>query len=408
MSRFRSGLIAFCLALLFCFGAGHATQLTTTKAGSASFNSSGFGFKSPISVEDTLVGNNPAITAEDVNNFIVQLQYTDNRFKTVGNGGHVQDAQGDDIRPYSDSTCLTAITGYEKQFYDGSAGKIVINVKRNLSHTADTVFYLCYGKASLTTDGTSLSGTYGDAGYISVYHFEDAGGGTLNRNDAFGSRNSTGTTGTVGFTSSGLFGGAATVGEATGTSKIDWPASYYLASLSSAVVEVWIKTSETRVAALAYPYAESSNVGAQYFQMWANGSLATYNGGAFALKASDAVNTDVKLNTAINNGAWHALTLYGAVVDASTYGMNFTIDAADTTNTNYIGANRSTNHTYTGTPDGGSTGYGFTAVTIDEMRLGNSATRGGGVSDPRQWVWTLNNNGQNPTTFAVLGTEGTP
>jgi len=375
------------------------TLLGVSDAGSAP---DVFLYYSPVVVDHTKVGSGACCTAEDVNHFIVQLDYTDDRFKTLANGGHVADAQGDDIRPYSD-TCTTPITGYEKQLYDGTTGHVIVNVKRDLSHTVDTTFYLCHDNPTKTTDASDASGTYSAAGYISVYHFENSGG-SLNINDALGARNGVSITGTVGVTSStgGKFGAAAT--PTGGTSYVVFPSTWYLANLSSNTVDVLIKTSASR--AITYPYNESSDGGGQQYTFGFNISTSGYHCCQNLIKASDLAATDIKLDTSVNDGAWHLLTKYNINVDASHVSLNLTLDDGQTNTVTFTqNTGVGSNHVFTGTPDPSSSGYGSTADTIDELWLGNSATRNSAVSDPRQWVWTRNKNVLDATTFAVLGTE---
>src|SRR5882724_10595290 len=81
------------------------------------------GYYSPVTVNS---GQVPSTQTD----YPVRIFQTNARFKTVGNGGHVQNANGYDIRPYSDTGCSSAITGYELAFYDGAAGTVEMYVKR--------------------------------------------------------------------------------------------------------------------------------------------------------------------------------------------------------------------------------------------------------------------------------------
>jgi len=62
------------------------TLLGVSDAGSAP---DVFLYYSPVVVDHTKVGSGACCTAEDVNHFIVQLDYTDDRFKTLANGGPI-------------------------------------------------------------------------------------------------------------------------------------------------------------------------------------------------------------------------------------------------------------------------------------------------------------------------------
>src|SRR5215468_208172 len=78
-----------------------------------------FGYYTDFSVDFNKVPNT------DQSNFAVLINTTDNRFKTTGNGGHVQDPNGFDLRPYSDTGLTTSYT-YQLEFYSASTGQVVM------------------------------------------------------------------------------------------------------------------------------------------------------------------------------------------------------------------------------------------------------------------------------------------
>lgn len=87
--------------------------------------------------------------------FPFAIDWTDNVLKQTGGGGQVTDAQGDDIRPYSNSDCATGALTYQRLFYDGTAGRIYMRVKS--TGGVGYTIYLCVGDATVTTDGSSTS-----------------------------------------------------------------------------------------------------------------------------------------------------------------------------------------------------------------------------------------------------------
>lgn len=102
-------------------------------------------------------------------NGVIQAADLDLRF--TGSGGHVANVDGDDIRPYADAAHTTPLD-YEKVYYDGSLGQLIMWVRvPTMSHSVDPVIYLFYGDASLNTDG-SVRTTW-NANYKGVYHFGD-------------------------------------------------------------------------------------------------------------------------------------------------------------------------------------------------------------------------------------------
>src|ERR1043166_9148404 len=116
-----------------------------------------FSFYSPVTVQS---GQVPSTQT----NFPMLVSYTDNRLKSVANGGHCQTPF--DIRPYSDSSLTTALT-FESVFYSASTGQVEMWVK--IPSIADgSIVYLAYGDASLSSDGSSSS-TW-DSHFKGVWH----------------------------------------------------------------------------------------------------------------------------------------------------------------------------------------------------------------------------------------------
>ena len=106
-----------------------------------------FGYYSPVTV-------NAAQVPSAQTNFPMLVSYTDARLKTVGNGGHVQNANGYDIRPY-DGIGGSAMT-FELERYNASTGEVIMWV---LVPSCDvgSIVYLYYGDATISTNGSSTS-----------------------------------------------------------------------------------------------------------------------------------------------------------------------------------------------------------------------------------------------------------
>lgn len=139
-----------------------------------------FAFSSSVTIDFTKCGGS------DSANFPVLFNTIDNRFKTVGNGGHVQNASGFDVRPYADSG-LTSALSYELERFNATTGEVIMWVKLpTVSHTVNTVFYMAYGDATISTDGSSAANTFSSS-FSAVWHLKD--GTTLSANDALGSFN---------------------------------------------------------------------------------------------------------------------------------------------------------------------------------------------------------------------------
>lgn len=139
------------------------------------------------------------------------VQAADADLKTIANGGFVTSASGYDIRPYADSALTTPLT-FELSFYEATTGKLVMYVKiPTLSASVDTVIYLAFGDAGITTDGSSTS-TWNSA-YKIVAHLPD--GTTLDLTNSTSS----------GITLSKGSGCTATSGEINGGAAFDGSAA---------------------------------------------------------------------------------------------------------------------------------------------------------------------------------------
>ena len=126
-----------------------------------------FGYYKSVTIDHTQCG------ASNSTNFPVTIWVTDADFKTVGNGGKVQNSSGFDIRPYADSALTTALT-YElvPSTYVASTGAFEMHVKiPTVDHSTNTVFYMGLGNAALNTDGSS-TGTW-ISSYLTVWHMPD-------------------------------------------------------------------------------------------------------------------------------------------------------------------------------------------------------------------------------------------
>jgi hypothetical protein len=124
-------------------------------------------------------------------NFTVLVSQTILNLKSTGNGGSVTDAQGDDIVFTSDSGCTTMINWDPLESWNSSTGAIVAWVKiASVSSSSDTLFYICYGKGSITTFQGGSAGSAWDSNFTNVYHMSDNAANTTVV-DATGNSNGT-------------------------------------------------------------------------------------------------------------------------------------------------------------------------------------------------------------------------
>ncbi len=343
-------------------------QLQQPFAISPHTSASGFQYYSPLTINS---GQVPSTQTD----FPILISLTDNRLKTVGNGGHVLDAQGDDIRPYSDSGITTAITGYEKVFYDGTNGILEMWVKR--SSVADSlVTYLAYGNASLTTDGSST--TTWSNNFLGVYHLAD--GTTLNVNSSTGSNNGTNDNCTA---TTGQIDGAANF-VAASSQDISFGSGINPTAIT---MSVWVN-------AASFPNAYNTTINRETsgnqstLYVKSNGKLAIYVS-ATTLKFYDGTGS-----TTLSSSTWYYLTLtYDSSSGLIGY-VNASVDGTDTANGNLLTSP---------TPD---SVLGADNVTSGRQWNGKmDEARYASVARSANWITTEYNNQLAPATFMTLGTE---
>lgn len=108
-----------------------------------------FGYRMSITVQESQVSSGPHT------DFPFLFNTTSANLKTTGNGGHVTDAQGDDIvfRATDTTTCggtISCTLDHEIEKYDPTTGGLVPWV-RVPSINNGTVLYVYYGNSSITT-----------------------------------------------------------------------------------------------------------------------------------------------------------------------------------------------------------------------------------------------------------------
>lgn len=165
----------------------------------------GYQYYRSITVDHTKVPNT------DQTDFPLLVSVTDASLATAANGGHVQNANGYDLVFAADQAGASLLV-WEIESYDPQTGALLAWVKvPTLSHTTDTVIYLCYGNAAAGTDQSNKAGTW-DASFLAVYHLGN--GTTVDVSDATGNLNGTnnGSTAAAGIVGGGAsFGGSAYV-----------------------------------------------------------------------------------------------------------------------------------------------------------------------------------------------------
>lgn len=303
------------------------------------------------------------------------------RLKTTGNGGHVSNANGYDIRPFSDSGLTTALT-YELVFYDAATGKIEMWVKiPTLSHTSDTIIYLGYGNSSITTDGSS--NTTWDSNYLGVYHLSN--GTTLSGADS----SQSGRTGTLVNTPT------ATAGQIDGAGNFVFASSQYIDlgtgyAPTALTMSAWAKANSytnNNINAILVRNNNSTS--------WAYVSTRTISGTTKVLYELKG-NTDLQPTstpTTLTTGVWYYFTVtYDSSGGLIGY-INGAVEGTHTAN----GALATTSASTMISRDNVPGGLYWDGI-IDECRMSDAVRSA-------DWITTEYNNQVAPGTFYAVGTE---
>ena len=325
-------------------------------------------YYSPISI-------NAAQVPSTQTDFPVLVSQTDARFKSTGNGGHVANSSGFDIRPYSD-TGLTSALSYELERYNASTGEVVMWVKVGSLSSSTTPIYLGYGDTTLTTDGSSTT-TWSNS-FVDVYHVKD--GTTLSVASATGTHNGTNHSAT------------AAAGKVDGGSGHVSASSQYIDTSdittgTQVTISAWVNSTTLPAAYNAAVYKNSSNSDANGLLVKSNGKVA------WVLVATSQFFLDGTGSHTLSNGTWYFLVM----AYDSTNGLKCYVDgASDVTAAANGNWNSAGNLPWQMGRDPANSR--FWNGSLDEVRHSS-------VARSANWITTEYNNQSAPGTFETLGTE---
>lgn len=330
-------------------------------------------YYSPISI-------NAAQVPSTQTDFPVLVSQTDNRFKTTGNGGHVANSNGFDIRPYSD-TGLTAALTYELERYNASTGEVIMWVKVASLSSSTTPIYLGYGDTSLTTDGSSTA-TWSNS-FIGVYHLKD--GTTLSTVDSTGT-NTPGNGQNSPTAATGQIDGGVGLAVAS-TQYVTLGTVMHPAALT---LSAWVKaTSFTN----AYNgIIVRSNGSADFWQYYVKSNGKMYWG--VSRSAGVATVLDGTGSHTLSTATWY----YVAMTFSTGNGLIGYVNASsDASGAGGFTLQNNAVQVSIGTYAGSAASFAWDGV-IDEARVAST-------DRSANWITTEYNNQVAPGTFETLGTE---
>jgi YD repeat-containing protein len=328
-----------------------------------------YAYRRAITIDHTKVPNT------DQSNFPVLINGTYGYLALVANGGNVQNTNGYDVIFTSDSGCATKLN-HEVESYSAATGAVNYWVKVPLvSHSSDTVIYLCYGSASVTTDQSNKAGVW-DTNYKGVYHLPN--GTTLSAADSTTNANN-GTKGSSATAAAAQIGGGMILSGVNFASEHIQVTSNAGLRAGTITVSAWVKT--TDATGNRYAVTEDYSV----IRNWRLRQTATQ----FQFSTIDTAGTEIITGSATNFSlnAWHYLV---GVLDGATGTANLYVDGSNTATSSSLGAlNTDTVDMHIGQKgDGGNTWKG----ALDEVRYSN-------VARSADWIATEYNNQNLPSTF---------
>jgi RHS repeat-associated protein len=348
--------------------------LATQVPAAAQYWPDGYLYRRAITIDHTNVPNT------DQTNFAVLISGTYAFLATTANGGNVANANGYDILFASDANGLNPLP-FEQESYNPSTGAILYWVKLpSVSHTANTVFYMFYGNASISADQSTKTLVW-DTNYKGVWHLPN--GSTLSGADSTSN----------GYTLTNNNSTAATTGKVDGAASFNGSNNYLsnsslsISSGSSITISFWnYVTSSQLQAAAAFTIGASDNPNRiSAHAPWSDSTLywdfGSYSGGG-------------RISTSYSSyvGSWtHVVLEYNATNTTHSIYLNGSLAASNVNSS-------APQNTQTGIDIGAwpSSSY-YHRGSIDEFRVST-------VARSADWIATEYKNQSSPSTFYSVGT----
>jgi hypothetical protein len=365
-------------------GNSGSASVTVTVNNSVTPPNNGYSYQRSIAIAHGRVPNTDQI------NFPVLIQGVYPYLATITNGGRVQNANGYDIIFTSDSAG-TRLLNWEIESYKASTGSVGFWVQApTVSHTTDTVIYMFYGNANISTFQGNKNGTW-SGNYAAVYHMAD---NAASANVAESTSN--GNTGTAQSNTSTK----STAGKINGALSFNGSADYInggsansLAITGAITLSAWIN-----VNSLPSNYGQFYICGkgyndtneSYYLRIDSDGS-----GGTFVAAGTETFPNQYQATASITSGflgSWHYV--------AGTYDgtWNIYVDGVKTTSSQTQAPFATSERFLIGARDANGGSSQYFPGKIDEVRVSN-------VAQPADWISTEYNNQSNPSTFYAVGPE---
>jgi YD repeat-containing protein len=346
--------------------------------------SNGYARRRSITIDHTKVPNT------DQSNFPVLISGTFSYLATTANGGNVTNGNGYDIIFTSDAAG-TSTLAFEQESYNGSTGTVNYWVKvPTVSHTTDTVIYLFYGNASITTDQSNKTGVW-DSNYVLVSHLSNNAANTTVTDSTSNANNLTNQSNTSSKTAAGAIGAGLTYNGSSDYSSVSNNTSLNIQG-STITLELWVKPTNSTAASserlLVKEVPSNADPYIRYALWRVNGSSQV----AFGVSTGGSGSLTSVTGGSLLAGGWsHIVGIYDGssiklfVNGSQASSSSETGNIASSSRPLVIGADTETASEY------------FNGA-VDEARISNSARSA-------DWIATEYNNQSTPSAFYTIGTD---
>jgi hypothetical protein len=359
-----------------------SVTVTVSNAPTNGGTGSKFSYQSSITIAHGQVPNT------DQTNFPVLIEGVYPYLATTAYGGQVQNANGYDIIFTSDSAGANLLN-WELESYNPATGAVAIWVQiPTVSHTADTVFYMFYGSASVSAFQGNKNGTW-SANYAAVYHMDDDAA-----NPSVADSTSNGNTGSAA-ANTNLKTTQGEIGRALGfngvNDAIGAGAGSSFGITGAITLQAWIYVnSMPSLGNQSYVLGKGYNGTneAYFLRLETNTSGTSYvEAGTFSFPNS----YQAQAVASGFSGGWHYVVgTYNGV-------WNIYVDGVKTTSTQTQAPFRSPSEQFAiGAQDSTGTMKNYLNGAIDEVRVSN-------IARSSDWISTEFANQSQPSTFYTVG-----
>lgn len=349
-----------------------------------------FSYKRSITIDRSKCG-----TANSTD-FPVLISGTYAYLKTVANdavNGRVQNANGYDIGFYSDSALTTKLS-WETAKYVASTGEVIYWVKvptlnsTQSPNTTDTVIYMAYGDATISTDQSAATNAW-ESNFKGVWHLNDNAASATVLDATANAKHGTASANTSTLTATGQIGAAIALNGSS--QKIDLP-TLGISGAAARTISAWV-----------YPTSAALSV------LWWTGTAAQYAG--FGLDISIISSRDLYVASndadaytatgAITLNAWnHVMAAMPASSPLNATNLKLYINGVlkTLTGAGAAGGNLNTSDSNNAIGYYRQSPQAYFPGSVDEVRIA-------GVQRDASWNAAEYNNQSNPATFYTVGSE---